>query len=109
MFILCKIFTAAGSLPFPNVDVDCIPLSKPQIVCTLSLSTHEDFVIDIVAAHPTLPVLPSASKKLPSVVEEIIACDNWEDTILPIPGSPTLVDDPPPGDEVHVVSALPYV
>ena len=91
------------------MDVDCTPPSNPRIVCTLSLSMHEDFVIDIVAAHPALPVLPNASKKLLRVVEEIIACDNPEDTILPIPGSPTLVDDPPPGDEAHAVSVLPYV
>ena len=108
-FILCKIFTTAGSLPFPNVDVDCTPPSNPRIVCTLWLSTREDFVIDIVAAHPALPVLPNASKKLPSVVEDIIACNNREDIVLPIPGSPTLVDDPPAGDEAHAVSILPHV
>ena len=91
------------------MGVDCTPPSNPRIVCTLSLSTHEDFVIDIVAAHPTLLILPNASKKLLSVVEEIIACDNREDTILPIPGSPSLVDDPPPGDEAHAVSVFPYI
>ena len=66
-------------------------------------------MIDIVAPHIALPVLPNASKKLPSVAEEIIACDNREDTILPIPGSPTLVDDPPVGDEAHAVSVLLHV
>ena len=91
------------------MDVDCTPPSNPRIVCTLSLSTHEDFVIDIVAAHLALPILPNASKKLPSILEEIIACDNREDTILPIPGSPTLVDDPPAGNEAHALSVLPYV
>ena len=96
-------------MPFPNVDVDCTPPSNPRILCTLSLSMHEDFVIDIVAAHPTLPVLPNASKKVPPTVEQIIACDNPEDTILQIPDLPTLVDDPPSGDKTHAVSVLPYV
>ena len=96
-------------MPFANVDVDCTPSSNPRILCTLSLSTHEDFVIDIVAAHPALPVLPNASKKVPPVVEQIIACDNPENTILRIPDSQALVDDPPSGDKTHAVSVLPYV
>ena len=96
-------------MPFSNVDVDCTPPSNPRILCTLSLSEHEDFVIDIVVAHPALPVLPNASKKVPLVVEQIIACDNLEDTILRILDSPALVDDPPPGDKTHAVSVLSYV